>query len=288
MDDLQKYADQAMHEINNKPKAEFMGYSPMEMHNLLYEPFGKYSPVMFHDPGEVYYKTIPVLNQVRFLANLIEQAGELKLTDLGYLPPQVVIRIYEQGFLRDKYIESGFLKLRKEMDFPEIGLSRILLLLSGLVKKRNNKLSLTASAKKVLDNNPMLLRKLFEVYCLKFNWAYLDLYGDNNIGQFGFGFSLVLLDKFGDEQRNTRFYAGKYFQAFPALTVNLHPRYFKDEQWSCYSLRTFQRFLTYFGLTIETADDHKPRTDRIVQKSPLFNRLIQCNPHRVFDSGLSL
>jgi len=33
----------------------------------------------------------------------------------------------------------------------------------------------------------------------KFNWAHLDGYGENNIGELKFGFSLILLNKYGAE-----------------------------------------------------------------------------------------
>jgi hypothetical protein len=33
------------------------------------------------------------------------------------------------------------------------------------------------------------------------NWAYYDGYGDNEVGRFGAGFSLILLSKYGHKPR---------------------------------------------------------------------------------------
>src|SRR5690606_10614748 len=87
----------------------------------------------------------------------------------------------------------------KEGDVTSITLSRILLTISGLVKKRSNKLSLTKQGLETIQNDGDLVQLIMKTYGLKFNWAYFDGYGENGIGQIRFGFSLILLSRYGHE-----------------------------------------------------------------------------------------
>jgi len=122
---------------------------------------------------------------------LQHNAGELQLTQKGYLPTRIVGELYNKSYILDDFVERGITKLRKETDCLTIELTKILMLLAGIVKKRNNKLSLTKSGKNLLSDRRRLLKLLITTFGLKFNWAYFDLYGENQIGQLGFGFSLI-------------------------------------------------------------------------------------------------
>jgi hypothetical protein len=150
--------------------------------------------------------------------------------------------------------------------------------MAGIVKKRNNKLSLTKSGEKTITDNFNLLKLILETFGNRFNWAYFDLYGSNKIGQLGYGFSLILLHKYGDAKRLDGFYADKYFTAFPDLLAPLPPEGYKNEYAGCYTLRTFERFLNYFGV-IEY-EKSRMRIDNKVQKTALFDRLIKITPPR--------
>jgi hypothetical protein len=279
--DIQKHIDQAMNEQNNRSIPEFEGYSPFEMHQILHFTFGKDSPIQLQKLTDSDYKKIPILNQIKYLTNLIEKNGEIKLTNKGFLPTKIVSDLYQQGFLKDELIEKGISKLYKETDSMTVNLPRILIELAGLVKKRNGKLSLTKSSQKILGDNEELLRQIFLTFTNKFNWAYYDGYGENQIGQLGYGFSLILLSKYGQIKRLDSFYAEKYFMAYPKLLDSLEPSYGTLERYStmCYSIRSFERFLDYFGLI--TIEEEKKGFDSIkyITKTDLYDRLIKCTPH---------
>jgi len=276
--EIQKHLDQLMLETNNRENPAFEGYSPFEMEHILYDTFGDMSPIQLQHLTENEYNTIPMLSQIKYLVNLIAEAGELKLTAKGFLPTQIVSDIYNQGFIKDKYIETGFIKLFKETDFSAISLTRMLPVMAGIVKKRKNHLSLTKSGEKTITDNYKLLRLILETMGHKFNWAYFDLYGSDKIGQLGYGFSLILLHKYGDEKRVDGFYADKYFTAFPGLLAPLPPGIYKNEFAGCYALRTFERFLNYFGV-IEYKRN-RMESETMVQKTPLFDKLIKLLPHK--------
>ena len=275
---LQAYVNQLMQAHNQLPVADFQGYSPDEMGKLLYQSFepGGLLQLKTLQPEE--YEQIPLFRLVQLLALRVSEAGALKLTQTGALPTKLVSELYRL----DPRIQDRIIPPRdnmKEADTVPAHLSRIMLEICGIAKKRHNKLSLTKAGEKLLGQPAALLQKLILVYCYKFNWAYFDGYGGNAIGQAGFGFSLALLSKWGKEERIDHFYAKKYFQAFPHLLDPRLKSQYTDLLTYCshaYSLRTFDRFGLYFGLLTT----NKPRwdTDKLVVKTELFDKLIQCTP----------
>ena len=279
--DIQRNIDQVMNEQNNRPIADFEGYSPFEMHKILHFTFAIDSPLKLQKLSDTDYTKIPILNQIKYLTDLIDKNGEIKLTKQGFLPTKIVSELYSHGFLKDEYIEKGISKLYKETDSMTINLSRILLELAGFIKKRNGKLSLTKSSEKILGNNEELLRQIFLTMTNKFNWAFYDGYGENQIGQLGYGFSLILLSKYGRERRLDSFYAERYFKAYPRLLDSIEPNYGTLERYStnCYSVRTFDRFLNYFGLI--NIEEERKGLDSIkyISKTDIYDRLIKCTPH---------
>ncbi len=281
MDELERHFEKIIRDQNDKGLSDFEGYSPAEMQYILYDTFGENSPIKLLKLTESDYKLIPILNQIKYLIRIIDNHNELKLTNKGFLPTKIVSDIYNQGFIKDEHIESGISKLYKETDSNTINLTRILIEISGLVKKRNNKLSLTKKSKSIIADDYKLLSLIFEIFGTKFNWPYYDGYGQNTIGQIGFGFTLILLSKYGSEKRLDKFYSDKYFTAFPGSIEEITESYNNSKKVQaerCYSLRTFDRFLDYFGI-IEIEKEDKWGTDKFIIKTELFDKLIKSTPH---------
>lgn len=281
--DIQRQIDQEMFEQNNRSVPEFEGYSPQEMHHLLHFTFEKNSPISLKKLEDYDYLKIPMLNQIKYFLDLVQKSGEIKLTAKGFLPTKIVKDIYDQGYLEDMRFGAGLFKLYKESDSVTVNLTRILAELAGLTKKRKGKLSLTKKGKKISSDNSELFELIFKTITRKFNWAYYDGYGENYIVQFGFGFSLVLLHIYGSTKRKNSFYAEKYFTAFPLIdevdsTYDFDTA--KENAYRCYSFRTFERFLGYFGLvTIETIGEPWS-SDKYITKTGLYDKLIEVQPHR--------
>lgn len=285
LEDIQKQLNKVMQEENNRANPKFEGYSPYEMHQILHFTFGAESPIQLQKLSDQDYQKIPILNLIKFLAELIRKNGEIKLTAKGYLPTKVVADIYAQGFIQEHYIETGLVKLYKEADSTSVTLTRILLELSGLSKKRNGKLSLTKAADKILPDNFELLKLIINTFGSKFNWAYFDGYGENQIGQLGYGFTLIMLSKYGNQKQSDAFYADKYFNAFPLLLDSLEPTYGTLEKYStnCYSLRTFEIFLAYLGIVEIEKIGKGLDTVTNISKTELFDKMIGVSPHRKVD-----
>ena len=273
---LKKYVEQLIQEENNKSIPDFEGYSPIEMSHILDHPFDNNSPIQLIETGEVDYNNMPLLSQIKHLLQIVEENGELKLTAKGFLPTKVVAEIYHQGFIKNQFIELGISKLYKETDALGVHLTRLIAELSGLVKKRHKKMSLTKKGKVELNDNFKLFKSIFTAYTTKFNWAYNDGFGENDIGQLGFGFSLILLNKYGSEKQRNHFYTEKYFKAFPKL-LELNEQSGNDSSYRCYSVRTFDRFLEYFGF-IKIVKKSPWDSINSIEKTDRFDKLIKIIP----------
>lgn len=281
-DDIHDQMNDMMRSYNWRGHPELEGYSPYEMQQLLWDPFGPHSPVQLQTLKPSECEEIPFFNQIRFILNRIAEEGTVKLTAKGFFPVRFVTDVYAQGYIKDRYIESGIIRLRKETDSMVINLSRILIELAGLAKKRYGKLSLTKMGEKLLSDPDGLLKVIFTTFCRKFQWAYCDRYEDPEIGQTGFAYSLVLLSKYGDEKRLDEFYAEKYFVAFPRFREEItEPPYGTIEIYTsdCYSLRTFDRFLDLFGLIRIEREGTDQGSIKWIYKTDLFDKLIKIRPH---------
>ncbi len=280
--DLQKHIDQVMKQQNNRAIPDFEGYSPFEMHHILHYTFEPNSPIILQKLAESDFLKCPMFNMVKYYLDIVRNLGEIKLTAKGFLPTKIVHEIYSQGFIDEHQFSSGISKLYKETDSLTVNLTRLLAELAALTKKRNGKLSLTKTGEKIASNNQDLLELIFKTMTQKFSWAFYDRYEDQQLGQFGFGFSLILLSKYGTEQRINYFYSDKYFKAFPQFLESITPFYETVEKYAgnCYSIRTFERFLSFFGLIeIEKVGNGFDKKNYIT-KTELFDKLIKVQPHK--------
>lgn len=262
-------------ESNRRDNPNIDGLSRDQFYGLLYDTFEPESMLSLSILPSAEYNQIPLLNQVRYFLELISQLKEIKLTKTGSLPVKIVRQIYDQRFILDEHIESGVSKLSQEMYCPVIHLTRILCELMGVTKKRNGKLSLTKLGEKSLNNPSELFSLLFQTFARKFNWAYFDGYTEHPIGQFGMGYSLYLLGKYGNQTRESTFYSEMYFRALPDLKETIEPSLYSDTEDSahnCYTVRTFERFLVYFGVVEVERTNFYPLAYNITKRA-LFDKI---------------
>ncbi len=268
-----------MHDVNNRPKENFEGYSSREMSKILDYTFDSDSPVQFKTLTSEEYTQMPLFRQVKCLLQTVVE-HEVKLTTAGYMPPRIVKELYPLG-IGETLIDEGLAKLSKESDSNSVVLARNICEIAGLVKVRKGVLSVTANGTKVANNDPKLFKQVFKTFCQKFNWGHFDGYPNEQIGRFGFGFSFILLKKFGNIKREDDFYCTKYFKALPTLIDGTIPTYGTVEEYcyNCYSIRTFDRFLLHFSL-IEISKEGEFNSPRYIAKTALFDKLIEVFPHR--------
>lgn len=245
---------------NNAPMDDFLGLSPTEIHHLLYDAFGDKSPIQFHEgiDGKT-LDQIPIFRIVEDYLKIIQRDKQIKLTPLGALPKKVMVELYDKRYLLEEHIENGITKLWREEDSISIRSARLTVELAGLVKKTSGKLTLTKTATKLLETNNrfQIFKQFFKAFTDKFLWSFNDGYPEQPIGQLGWAFSIIMLDKYGDQPQTVDFYADKYLKAFPKFITFFQPDYSTPERqfFRCYGVRTFDRFLLWFGFV--TVDKQK-------------------------------
>lgn len=201
------------------------------------------------------------------------------MTPLGALPKKVMVELYAHKFLLDNHIERGITKLWREDDCISISSARHTVGVCGLTKKSAGKISLTKNGTKLLqpENRLQLFKTIISAYCFDFSWTYNDGYPEHPIGQLGFGFSLYLLDQFGDSEQSPNFYADKYLKAFPKfLTLFPDDHYSKgiDSFRHCYEWRTIDNFFEWFGFaTVQRSDKYFDRDKTKLKRTELFKQI---------------
>lgn len=240
---------------NNKPIDDFLGLTPNEVHYLLHDTYSDKSPI--HFKNEIDNNTldkIPLFRLAEEYLKILQRDKQIKLTPLGALPKKVLVELYDKRILLEELIESKISKLSREHIWTSLHSARLTLEVAGFVKKRSGKLTLTKNATKILETNSrsQLFKQFFQTFTDKFYWSFNDGYTEEPVGQFGWAFSLILLDKFGNKPTTTDFYAKKYLTAFPMFITFFEPRYDTAENFffHCYGVRTFQRFFLWFGFVL--------------------------------------
>ncbi|MCF7805323.1 MAG: hypothetical protein K9N46_09145 [Candidatus Marinimicrobia bacterium] len=240
-------------EFNRTPQEDFDGFTPEEMHAILYDPFGASCPIHINTSIDVQWlETSPMYNLIRHLLDLLRQEGELSLTKIGNLRRNVVRELYKEQYLPQEDIESGITKLSSENDWKALRSAKLALEFSGIVRKYREKLVPVKKRDSLLDpeNSVDMFIRFFRVFTTEFNWAYNDRYPSETAGQEGFLYLLYLLRNYGKTERDLSFYSGRYFQAFPDLQIperDQYGPYSKSEQ--VIRTRFFRRFTEWFGFS---------------------------------------
>jgi hypothetical protein len=237
---------------NNTPVDDFCGLTPTEMHRLLYNPLGERSPLAFRQRLDD-----STLDHIPFFRLTEEFLREkcIKLTGLGALPRKVLLELYGHKFVAEEFIEAGIATLRREQDSVTLFSLHFNTQLAHLVRKARGRLTLTKEGTRLLktENRRQLLSVVFATFTLRFGWSSNDGYTEFPVGQYGWGYSIYLLTKFGDEKRTLQFYADKYLQAFPKIMDHMAPQSYSTPQKDftvCYSVRVFERFLEWCGFVM--------------------------------------
>lgn len=279
--ELQEELNRRMAAYNTNSNPEIDNLSPLDLLQILYNTFGEESPIGFKEtvPAQVLGK-IPFLNLFEEYLTIIDNAKELKLTTRGNLPRKVCLDLYGKGIIKEEFIESGITKLSKEGDSIVLQNLKIIGNLSGITKKRNNKISLTKKGIKLFDSQKRtgLFKEIFTTNYQHFNLGFHDGYPQEVGIQRTFGYLLYLLLRYGQEKRELNFYANKKLMAFPFELENFEERWSsrEDQYENCLGVRMFERFLNYYGL-IDYHVQRRYKSDRKteLQTTPIFESIFK-------------
>ena len=268
-------------EINDRGIADFDGLSPSQMNVLLNRPLANGCKIELRKDIETCVQRSPFFRLSEILLEQIEKAGSLKLTAIGNLPVKTCEFICQENLIYWKYM--NYVKKFQEDNVPYLSALKFALIESGLVKKRNNSLSLTTKGlKSIKGPKQELFIQLFDYFTIKLHWGNLyDTEYNSKCGQFGWAYSLVLLSKYGDQQRESEFFSAKLMQAFERKLWDLSQKNNANIETRdfhlAYETRFSECFAGWFGLAeLEYKNNGIRYGDSIyLKKSSLFDQLFE-------------
>lgn len=280
IEEVQALADNFMQQRNQQPLDDFQGLSSEQVHRMLHFPFD--TPEFFTFPGTLSSEPeAPILHLIQAISSAIDEKG-LKATAKGNLPLKLCKQAkvdYLQYLPASDYQHR--INISSEVDFENLHTARILMGLSGLLRKTRGRFFLTKKYQQLTGKTGLagIYPLLLKTYCLKFNWAYRDGYENISFIQQSFLFSLYLLNLHGDDWKPFFIYEDYFLQAFPMAINEAESRSYRsaeDVLRTCYNLRTLDRFLHFMGLaSIEPISSDKPFSrDYRIRKLPLLESVV--------------
>lgn len=282
MAELNRLIGEYQRKMNSNPLDDFDGLSPEQMTALLYTPFAPGSVLQFRKDINAHVKRSPFFSLSELLLKEIKQAGTLKLTANGNLPVRICELLCNQNWIYLPYLK--FVKRVREEEIPYLWPLKQYLLDEGIVKKRNNALSLTKNGEKLMQG-PAEVRfiQIFNYMATRFHWSnFYSLEDGGKCGQVGWAYSLVLLSKYGDNPEKSKFYSLKLIRAFEKELWANHLEGKEgmeiEDYHHVYEVRFFECFAAWFGLiSIERKRGHSVSFihQLLVTKSGLFDQLFE-------------
>lgn len=279
LEQLQAFTNAFMQQRNTRPNADFHDLSSEQMHMLLHFSFDR--PDLFQFSQNLTpAPDVPIMALIHTLAEAIDEKG-LKATAKGNLPANLVRHAYE--VYKPYNSADDFLYYRlvnKEDDFEALHAARVLLEVSGLLRKTKGRFYLTKKYQTLVNKKGTggVYMELLQTYCTKFNWAYRDRMSDMPFIRQSFLFTLFLLAKYGDKVKPASFYTEHFLRAFPMVVFEAEEDQYssaEDQVKHCYEWRCLNRFVQFFGLGEITVKDIKqPRAEVNIQKTPLLNQVV--------------
>ncbi len=284
--DLNKRLTAHVNSYNNTPLASCSGLSPNQMAEVLYRPLSAAAPVRLQSPlPAAVLDQVPFFRQVEELLRLVQREKGIKLTAGGALPRKFVQELYEQGLMRSKSVDEGFIKLNRELDSPFIETAHFLAHVAKLVKKPLGKLSLTKKGEGLLvaGQRSELFQLVLEVFTGRLHWGSFDSFGSGKsaVGQLGWSFCVYLLARFGQQPRPISFYVDKYVLAFPSfLEENPPTAYWTPATFTnhLFSSRVLHSFAKWFGLVEIKNDSPGAGAEPSITASSVLPQLFAVSP----------
>ncbi len=281
LEEMQALANQFMQQRNQQPQDDFHGLTSEQVHRMLHFPFE--SPEFFSFPEILPIEPeAPVLTLVQWIADAIDEKG-LKATVKGNLPQKLckdAIVDYRRHWPLNGY--PHWMKINKEDDFGDLHVTRIVLELSGFLRKTKGRFFLTKKFQQLVRKAGLagIYPTLLKIYCRKFNWGYRDGFDDVPFIQHSFLFSMYLLNLHGNNWKPFLNYEDYFLQAFPMVVDEAIPRTYmsaEDQVRVCFKSRALDRFLHFMGLaSIEEIPNDKSVVRKYrIRKLPLLNKVVQ-------------
>ena len=163
---------------NARPQNDLSGLSPAQMAALLAGDWGSRGPLRLvtHLSLAELDGSIQLVNTRRLLEALVE-AGAVRLTPKGNLPRAFVAVLLDRFWWPERYLEDvrAVCKVINEGDVWPLHVTRVVLQLAGLVRRRGGALRATPEGRHLLaeERAGELFALLFRTYFRRLNLAYV-------------------------------------------------------------------------------------------------------------------
>lgn len=278
--------------IKSQPNPMFRGYSPEQMHVLLYSLFAPGCVVELRPFSTEDAMQSPVLAKSYTLLRIMERTGRLKLTEDGTIPEEIFLELYRLNHpdatlqtLKDNQIE--------EDDDYELFLALVLLQDCEFILSEGLRFSLNPK-NRISTKKPQILFKELITYYAEYLIDFFDHEIVEEVGDLGIGYSIALLAMDGNNYKSPSAYAENYLTAFPEIINSIMEGIYADREadktnnrsdeeliaetkaWlsQIYATRVFKNFLLSFGL-IELEDKTADISDTRVRKTALFDKFFK-------------
>jgi hypothetical protein len=280
LEEAQAFVSRHAQEQNRRPRDEFHGLSPEQMHRILNLPFA--SPGLVHFPEVLdTIPTAPILTLFKLLTDAIGEQG-LKPTAKGNLPRNFCREAALAYWGEQQYQENTrYGGINREEDFDDLHVTRLVAELAGLIRNYKGRFILSRDCRRLLAGDGMatIYPKLFRAYVEQFNWAYRDGYPELRFIQSAFLFTLYLLTRYGDISRSQVFYEDAFLGAFPMLLDEVPPSQVISPDETVrrgYTWRSLAHFADFLGLaTVEPVSNELLCHEYRVKALPLLGQIVQ-------------
>jgi hypothetical protein len=266
--------------MNNQPVDDFEGLSSNEVHRLLHFTLETDSPLKIETSvTDEVMDQVPFFRLMEEFLKIIEREEAIKLTPHGYLQRKVMTELYAHRFITSRAIEAGYSKLNREEDWMAIYMIHACAEVGKYTRKLKGRYVLTKTGKFFLkkENRMLFFYDLFRIYTERVAWNNLDTFTLAPVGQLGWGFSVMLLLKYGNEELTPDFYTEKYLKAFPTFLDQMNETPFNSAQdflKACYQYRSTECFMPWWGLLEYTEHRFDKGTEHSkVIGTPLLRKL---------------
>lgn len=261
------------------PLPELDGLSFNQFKSIAFENYSISFPIQIHkNISNDILDQIPFLKLTEVFLKIIQREKVLKLTPTFSLQVKVVKELYDMRIILDEQVEHGTVKKIIESEIVIIHNLHIICKLSGLIKKKNNTLTLTSKGTNLIkpENRKDLFETIFLTFAFKFNLDYNDGYDDNITGIVARMFIIKLLLSNSNNLQNASYYAYKFLYTMPGI-LDLYDE--KSEEVKkriflrCFNVRMFERFFNWFGFTetkqignyLESTDDYQVKVSPMLK-----------------------
>ena len=264
LEEVQAFADRFNSDRNRKPLEDFDGLSPEQMTMLLNDPLDPESPLVLAAAPTRLPKS-PLFELVCDLTSTLAQ-GPLRATPTGNLP-----RDYVRAALA-RHRAAGWEPVwdvaaapRGERDFFDLSQARHAAEAAGLVELRGKEWQLGARYHELHKN--LGDAGMFSAVVEAVATSHLEretAMGDLAIIDAAWGYSLLLLERYGREWRDLDFYVERLIRAFPHMVEEARARnnkWFRDDPESIIKIAYHNSFFDFFAqplglIEVELAHGH--------------------------------